>query len=577
MSTYLANVSGQTFGTQTRGFVYDELNRLTSSQVDGSANYQTSYTYDANGNITNLTRNDQSGVAMDNLTYRYATDGSGKILNNRLLHVNDDVQNSANPSDIENQGDNYAQYDPNRHNYAYDKMGNLIKDQSEEIAEITWNTAGKVTKVSRIDGSGKPDLQFDYDAKGQRIAKKVTNKNVTTGDKVVTTYYVRDPQGNVLAVYEKREDATGAGEFLLKERHLYGISRLGMVSQNVSLAQFNTSTANQTQNSTTPLLGDTHYELTNHLGNVMAVITDEVTADSTPMIANLSDYYPFGMEMGGRKFVRNGVYRYGFTGQEKMAELDDSHTTALFWEYDGRLCRRWNVDPKYSEIPSWSSYVISGDNTLINVDKQGDVWDVVADVAFVLYDIGEIAYNAVKGNDNTTSYMALTADAASIFIPCVTGSGIAVRLESKAAGLIAKSSKLLGKWEPQIQRFGKEAAAKYQAQIAKTSYELVDATKKTYKIDEYVVNGRRFDGMVDGVLVEAKHGYGNFVNKEGTGFQKWWKKGEDALIKEAKGQIEAAEGTPIKWFFSDEKVANVTKKIFEKEKINIEVVFQKLE
>jgi RHS Repeat. len=158
MSTYFANVSGQTFGTQTRGFVYDELNRLTSSQVDGSANYQTSYTYDANGNITNLTRNDQSGAAMDNLTYRYATDGSGKILNNRLLHVNDDVQNSANPSDIENQGDNYAQYDPASHNYAYDKMGNLIKDQSEEIAEITWNTAGKVSKVSRIEGSGKPDL-----------------------------------------------------------------------------------------------------------------------------------------------------------------------------------------------------------------------------------------------------------------------------------------------------------------------------------------------------------------------------------------------------------------------------------
>ena len=35
---------------------------------------------------------------------------------------------------------------------------------------------------------------------GQRIAKTVTNKDVTTGDKFVTTYYVRDPQGNVLAV-----------------------------------------------------------------------------------------------------------------------------------------------------------------------------------------------------------------------------------------------------------------------------------------------------------------------------------------------------------------------------------------
>ena len=40
-----------------------------------------------------------------------------------------------------------------------------------------------------------------HDAMGQRIAKKVTNKNTTDGtDKFVSTYYVRDPQGNVLVV-----------------------------------------------------------------------------------------------------------------------------------------------------------------------------------------------------------------------------------------------------------------------------------------------------------------------------------------------------------------------------------------
>ncbi|MBR2260317.1 MAG: hypothetical protein IJ916_01290 [Paludibacteraceae bacterium] len=44
-------------------------------------------------------------------------------------------------------------------------------------------------------------INADYDAMGQRIAKTVTNKNVTTGDKFVTTYYMRDPQGKVLAVF----------------------------------------------------------------------------------------------------------------------------------------------------------------------------------------------------------------------------------------------------------------------------------------------------------------------------------------------------------------------------------------
>jgi RHS repeat-associated protein len=372
MSTYLVNLSTQNFGTQTRSFVYDELNQLRSSQVDGNSNYQTTYTYDANGNLTNLTRNDQSGVAMDNLTYRYATDGSGKILNNRLLHVNDDVQNSANPSDIENQGDNYAQYDPASHNYAYDKMGNLIKDQSEEIAEITWNTAGKVTKVSRIEGSGKPDLQFDYDAIGQRIAKKVTNKNVTTGDKFVTTYYVRDPQGNVLAVYEKKEDATGAGEFLLKERHLYGAGRLGMVSQNVSLAQFNTTTADPTQNSTTPQFGDTRYELINHLGNVMAVITDKVTADSTPMIASLSDYYPYGMTQPGRSYSRPGDdYRFGYSGHEKEKDLSDGVYITEYRLYDARLGRWSSVDKMATKSAGVSPYLYCDGTPMMMVDPDG--------------------------------------------------------------------------------------------------------------------------------------------------------------------------------------------------------------
>lgn len=43
-------------------------------------------------------------------------------------------------------------------------------------------------------------MNVNNDAMGNRISKTVTNKNETNGDKFVTTYYVRDPQGSVLAV-----------------------------------------------------------------------------------------------------------------------------------------------------------------------------------------------------------------------------------------------------------------------------------------------------------------------------------------------------------------------------------------
>ena len=49
-----------------------------------------------------------------------------------------------------------------------------------------------------------------------------------------------------------------------------------------------------------------------------------------------------------------GYYGFGFNGQEKDQEIynNQSTTTATFWEYDGRIGRRWNLDPVVKE---WES------------------------------------------------------------------------------------------------------------------------------------------------------------------------------------------------------------------------------
>ncbi len=126
------------------------------------------------------------------------------------------------------------------------------------------------------------------------ISKKVTNKNTTDGtDKFVTTYYVRDPQGNVLAVYEHKHGDSDNGTFTLAEQHLYGASRLGMKKRDLAL---NATNANES------IPAATHYELTNHLGNVMAVISDKASDTNEPTVVSLSDYYPFGMTEPGRSW-----------------------------------------------------------------------------------------------------------------------------------------------------------------------------------------------------------------------------------------------------------------------------------
>ncbi|GAB2808405.1 hypothetical protein [Ferruginibacter profundus] len=76
------------------------------------------------------------------------------------------------------------------------------------------------------------------------------------------------------------------------------------------------------------------------------------------------------MIMPGRKFTQGSSYRYGFNGQEKSEEIGEGFTTAEFWEYDARLARRWNVDPKQK---AWESpYACFSNNPIINIDIHGD-------------------------------------------------------------------------------------------------------------------------------------------------------------------------------------------------------------
>jgi RHS repeat-associated protein len=84
-----------------------------------------------------------------------------------------------------------------------------------------------------------------------------------------------------------------------------------------------------------------------------------------------NDYYPFGMVQPGRKFSAGSLYRYGFNGQEKSTEIDPqgSSMAAEFWQYDGRLGRRWNVDPDVKEDES--PYATFANNPIIFIDPNG--------------------------------------------------------------------------------------------------------------------------------------------------------------------------------------------------------------
>ena len=65
-------------------------------------------------------------------------------------------------------------------------------------------------------------------------------------------------------------------------------------------------------------------------------------------------------------------YNYGFNGQMKTNEIAGlgNHNSALYWEYDTRTGRRWNVDPVYKEFES--PYSTFSNRPIQRSDVKGD-------------------------------------------------------------------------------------------------------------------------------------------------------------------------------------------------------------
>jgi hypothetical protein len=222
-------------------------------------------------------------------------------------------------------------------------------------------------------------LRMKYDALGNRVVKENPKRKIKE-------VYVRDAQGNILALYQVKNDSLYTKEF-----YMYGSNRLGYFEDEVFLGRKCIGKFCNIIAPTLPLLssvasksvdivfGNKRYELSDWLGNVRVVINDRktpvnigaTTVGYKAHVVNVSDYYSFGGEIVERTYDPvKPFYRFGFNTQEKTFELNRDHYTAKFWEYDARLGRRWNVDPEPND--GWSLYSVLFDNPLKNIDVLGN-------------------------------------------------------------------------------------------------------------------------------------------------------------------------------------------------------------
>lgn len=366
---------GITLDANIQAYRYDQLMRLNSmntykldptaltnwnitTTAGQAAPLQTNYkepsiTYDRNGNIMSYQRWGASiSLIQDNLNYLYYPG------TNKLRQVTDNsTSNTA--GEVLNQSD--------MNNYTYDGAGNLTGDIQSYISAggIVWTPYGKVLQVNILGGLTQNN--FGYDAMQNRIKKQKI-----TPSSNISTYYVRDAQGNVLAVYEKN-----GSTITWKEQHLYGSSRLGTVEPGVA---WTTTPAPTPYFRGSQILnyGWKRYEVNDHLGNVRALINDRKAYSSAistfnPTLLDATDYFPFGAEMRSSLPNNPNKYRYGFNGKE----LDKNEFGSLnhydygFRIYNPGLGRFLSVDPLMKEYPWYTPYQFAGNGPIANLDKDG--------------------------------------------------------------------------------------------------------------------------------------------------------------------------------------------------------------
>ena len=310
----------------------DSLNNSWTNAFTALSDFKEAVTYDGNGNILTYNRNGNktfagSPLGMDSLTYHYRPG------TNKLSYVTDLVRGANYGNDIDNQSIG---------NYKYDSIGNMVSDVRAGVDSIKWNVYGKIARIYKHDSTS---IVYAYDAAGNRISKSVISKTNDT----VQTFYVRDATGNILSTYTYRDTSVNSGQLSQIEANLYGSSRLGMTT----LA---TNVQDATPTPTTSIIGlgygenitftrgKKFFELTNHLGNVLATVSDRkigVSLDSSrissynPVINSAQEYYPFGMLMPGRgghiatgrNFSGSTVVMYGDTIPATLTVTQRSNNT----------------------------------------------------------------------------------------------------------------------------------------------------------------------------------------------------------------------------------------------------------
>ncbi|WP_298203308.1 RHS repeat-associated core domain-containing protein [Flavobacterium sp.] len=292
-------------------------------------------------------------MEIDDLTYTYAPDS------NLLLKVTDATAHAGGFHD--DSPDGTLASDPSD-DYAYDAMGNMVKDENKSIQTITYNHLNLPTF---IDFGTRGTISYLYDATGRKV-RKVVRDNVLSNNKV--TDYANGFQylDNVIQHFPTAEGYA---------------SRLNLRQENGVVALLPSTEL--------PVDFFTYvYNYTDHLGNIRLSYAQDPDTQQLKIVEQ-NHYYPFGLRhtnySGGKMQVVKEQelkrmaptpeellsYKYKYNGKEWQDELGLNMYDYGARNYDAAIGRWMNIDPLADQYRRWSPYNYCMDNPVIFTDPDG--------------------------------------------------------------------------------------------------------------------------------------------------------------------------------------------------------------
>ena len=271
--------------------------------------------YDFNGNILGLTRNNAAGTGLDVLDYNYEQAGR---MSNQLMSV----------SDAGDKEEGFIDGNTTGHDYQYDGNGNMISDLNKDITSITYNHLNLPQRVNKADGHY---LTYVYDAAGIKLSQHT----FTPGD-----------------VLEKQTDYIGS--FIYENDQLQLIQHAeGRI---VPKSPFEGGQGD---------VYDYQYHLKDHLGNVR--LTFSTTPESYTIFEDFEDTSesPFKDLNVITNANKNTTAPYG--SNDKLVQLTSGTTGAMiFLSMDKGDTIDMSVEANYWGAPTSNTFLGTAYSALFN-------------------------------------------------------------------------------------------------------------------------------------------------------------------------------------------------------------------